>query len=389
MTNMQKTILLLCFFISIIAKSQTTSILIPRATVLPVDSIIKTRLIAAINGFLSLKDGPNSLNTFIDKKYFKETSALVDEIKGIDKSARMKDDYFYKPYLLNLTLIDSAKYLMQMAYIGVDGNAPLTRAVIRLNITKKDGNFHFSSPLQDNTSSWKTATESRHQIHYKSTYSKKNVIQYLKKSDQYDKLIGQKAVTDYYCCDNLQEALQIVGVEFKSDYNSRKTGSLTATEPGASLNVNGITTTSFLGFDPHDLWHERLRIFLPTDSTYKPVDEGCAYLFGGSWGITWEDIYTRFQTFANKKETDWLAIYEKNGNFNTPGELPLNAGYVINALIIKEILSKHDFSKVLILLRSSNKSGDNSVFFANLELIIGINKINFNEKIKELLNKSS
>jgi hypothetical protein len=384
---MQRTILLLCFFISLIAKSQTTSILIPRATVLPIDSVIKTSLIAAINGFLSLKEGPNSLNTFIDKKYFKETSALVDEIKGIDKSARMKDDHFYKPYLLNLTLVDSTKYLMQLAYIGVDGNTPLTRVVIRINITRKDGNFYFSSPLQDNTSTWKTATESRHQIHYKSLYSKKNAALYLKKSDQYDKLIGQKPVTDYYCCDNLQEALQILGVEFKSDYNGRKTGSLTATAPGASLNINGTTTSSFLDFDPHDLWHERLRIFMPADSTYKPVDEGCAYLFGGSWGITWEDIYTRFKTFANEKGIDLLTIYEKNENFNTPGGLPLNTGYVINAVIIKEILSTHDFSKVLILLRSSNKGGDNATFFANLELITGINKTNFNEKIKELLNK--
>lgn len=385
MTN--RTILILFLFIASTVRSQINTVLIPGTTTLPADSVTRTMLISAINGFLSLKDGPNSLNTFIDKKYFKETSALVDEIKGIEKSARLKNDHFYTPYLLNLTPLDSIKYLMQLAYIGVDENAPLVRVTIRLNVIKRDGHFFFSSPLQDNTNSWKVANESRHRIHYKSAYAKNNAVAYVKKSDEYDKLIGQQAVTDYYCCDNLQEALQVLGVEFKSDYNGRKRGSITAVESGTSLNVNGITTGSFLGFDPHDLWHERLQVFLRADSTYKPIDEGCAYLFGGSWGITWKDIYTKFKSFANEKERDWITVYEKNENFNAPGEPPLNAGYVINALLIKEILSKHDFSKVLILLRSMNKNGDNGTFFTNLESITGINKANFNEKIRTLLNK--
>ena len=53
-------------------------------------------------------------------------------------------------------------------------------------------------------------------------------------------------------------------------------------------------------FDPHDLWHERLRLVMKSEVINRPVDEGCAYLYGGSWGYTWQEIITKFKKYAAK-----------------------------------------------------------------------------------------
>ena len=45
----------------------------------------------------------------------------------------------------------------------------------------------------------------------------------------------------------------------------------------------------------------------------RPVDEGCAYLYGGSWGYTWEEVLTRFKNYlAANPNADWLTLYTES-----------------------------------------------------------------------------
>jgi len=118
----------------------------------------------------------------------------------------------------------------------------------------------------------------------------------------------------FYLCGNLPEVLQIIGVEYKEPYNSMKNETLSAHENNALLVVNG---GSYYGsfFDPHDLWHERLRLVMSSDIINRPVDEGCAYLYGGSWGFTWPEIITKFKKICERKPQCRLvcSLYREQG----------------------------------------------------------------------------
>lgn len=72
--------------------TQKSSVLVQPNIVLPKDTIISNKLIKSLNGFLSLKDKANNENSFVLKEDLLETSVLLDEMKGIEKSGKFKDD---------------------------------------------------------------------------------------------------------------------------------------------------------------------------------------------------------------------------------------------------------------------------------------------------------
>jgi hypothetical protein len=297
--------------------AQKNKLIIQQNIVLPKDTIISNRLIKSLNGFLNLKESQNKENSFILKEDLLETSILLDEIKGIEKSNKFKDDNFYKGYLTNVAQIDDTNYLIQLSYIGVNENSPIIMASFKLIGKRKENQFYFSSPLKYNTSSWKIKKIDNITFHYKNILDTKNAKKYAEGVSFFDKKLNSiNQNLEWYGCDNMPELLQTIGVEYKMVYNGRTSSTFTSKEGNTLLIVSGSNDTTFKNYDPHDLWHERLRNLITSSIINKPVDEGCAYLYGGSWGISWEQI---LKSFKNKvsidKNIDWLATYDDFNNF--------------------------------------------------------------------------
>ena len=83
---------LLLSFSTIFSSAQ--SVIIPNGTRLPQDSIVKNQLINSLNEFLAQKEQPAKENPFVLKERLPETSALLDEMKGIERSPKTND--FFK-----------------------------------------------------------------------------------------------------------------------------------------------------------------------------------------------------------------------------------------------------------------------------------------------------
>jgi hypothetical protein len=182
-------------------------------------------------------------------------------------------------------------------------------------------------------------------------------------------------------------------VSYKLDYNGRSSSTFNTYENNTLLLMSGTDNASFNSFDPHDLWHERLRNVYSRDIINRPVDEGCAYLYAGSWGISWEQILKTFQEkVASNLKTDWLALasYEANQlNFGENQEKHLMADYVVNALLVQKIEKEKGFNAVVeFICCGKNKKGGNENYFVVLEKLTGINKSNFNESVWALIKKS-
>ena len=116
---MKRTIYTILFLVAFFANSQTNYVQINPNIVLPKDSITSKSLTASLNEFLLAAQKSNEKNKFVFEKEKIETFLLLDELLGIEKSGKYKDDYFYKPYLTNVVLLNDNTYLIQVSYIGI------------------------------------------------------------------------------------------------------------------------------------------------------------------------------------------------------------------------------------------------------------------------------
>ncbi|HEU4791529.1 MAG TPA: hypothetical protein VFS71_17710 [Flavobacterium sp.] len=384
--------LLLSF--TVFSFGQTKLLIVPVNINLPKDTIISNNLIKSLNGFLSLKDNPNKENSFVLKEDLPETSLLLDEIKGIEKSEKFKDNNFYKGYLTNIVELDKNNFLIQFSYIGLNENIPVLVASFEILAKQKNNEFYFLSPLKRNTISWKSKKIANCTFYFKSTLNSKVASEYVKAVDFFDKkLNAPQGQIEWYGCNDFPDVLKTIGVSYKLDYNGRSSTTFNANENSTLLLVSGADNTNFNSFDPHDLWHERLRNVYSRDIINKPVDEGCAYLYGGSWGISWEQILKSFkEKVASNPKTDWLALasYEGNQlNFGESQQKHLMADYVVNALLVEKIEKEKGFPAVVeFLCCGKNKKGGNENYFVVLEKLTGINKSNFNESVWALIKES-
>lgn len=372
---------------TLFVNAQSGSLRLNSNIVLPKDSIVSKNLTNSLNDFLVSAQKPNEENKFVFESEKIETFILLDEINGIEKSGKYKDDFFYKPYLNNVMPLKDTSYLIQVSYIGTYENIAYLRASFELIAHKTNNSFVFSSPLLRNTKNWKVEKVGSNVFHYENTINKAKVKEFNKLATKFDlKLKSTNKMTNFYCTNTMIELQKLIGVEYKSDYNGRTQGVWSSSFGDRKLIVFGNKNSSFNYFDPHDLWHDRLSLVIPRSKVNKPVDEGCAYLYGGSWGLTWEEIFKEFkEQVANNKNTNWVEIKENPINFKTKG-IENSADYIVNALLVKMIEKEKGFAGVWELLNVGPFEKGNEKYYQTLEKLTGITKANFNDKIWELIN---
>ncbi len=381
-------ILLVLLITTLFSNAQTSLLRLNTNINLPKDSIESKILTTSLNNFLTSLQKPNEENKFIFESEKLESFILLDEIKGIEKSEKYKDDAFYKPYLTNILSLSENGYLIQVSYIGMNENIAYLRASFTFIAHRLNNAFVFSSPLVKNTKKWKIKKAGSNTFHYQHTINKNKVKEYNKLVSNFDlKLKSKNKTTDIYCTDNIIELGRLIGVEYKADYNGRTESVWSSYQGDRKLIVYGDSNASFNEFDPHDLWHDRMFRVVSRAKYNKVFDEGCAHLFGGSWGLTWKEIWKMFtERVSSDRKKNWLEEFGKFENFGDSPQKHLRPEYVISALIIKKVEKEQGFDKVLQLITSGPYEKNNENYFKTLEKVTGITKSNFNGEIWKLID---
>jgi len=288
-------VILIC--ITIPGFCQVNNVIVAPYINLPKDSVVASQFISSLNKFLQLKEGADTGNNFVWRDERVETFLLLDEMKGIEKNAKLKNNSFYKPYLTNVVKLNGGTYAVAVAYMGVDENTPLLKAGFNLMAHYANNQFYFSSPLKQNTITWRVEKKGDYTFYFKNKLNEEKASSYMQTVAFYDKKLrarGQQ--THIYCCDDFPEVLKVAGVDYNATYNGFNSNTnLGVQTADKKIIVNASDGGGFNDFDPHDLWHDRLHRVVSTDSINKPVDEGCAFLYGGSWGMSWADILKKFK----------------------------------------------------------------------------------------------
>lgn len=354
---------------------------------LPADSAASRQLLASLSGLLRLANKPELPNAYLAPTGLPAEAALLDELRDLDQSRRAPDHTPYSYQLLNAVALDSARYLLQVASMGLHEGTPVLRATVNLLACRAKTGFAFASPLRLNAAAWRSTTIGNCRFRYQTALHRPAAKAYARQVAFFDKKLQAAAwQTELFCCDNLPQALQLLGVAYKADYAGYAHNSLSA-RAGQQLLVL-YAEGPLAKFDPHDLWHQRLRNVLPASRINKPVDEGCAYLYGGSWGIGWPLILRQFQAYAAARPgRDWLGAYDSFASFGADARRPLLEAYVLNALLIQDIERTQGFAGVRQLLGCGKYAKDNENYFRVLEQVAGITKANFNARVTALIQR--
>lgn len=378
--------LITLLLVSFLTRAQS-SLIINTNINLPKDSTVRKTLISSLNNFLVSAQKPNEENKLILTSEKVETFILLDEMKGIEKSAKFNSDWFFKPYLTNIAPLKDGKYLVQLSYLGVNENTPILRASFTFIAHKAAGSYLFSSPLLRNTTNWKIEKMGNNIFHYQSILNKSRVREFGKLTSLFDKkLKAENKSVEFYCTNSMADVQKLIGIEYKADFNGRGEGTLSSAFANKNVIVLGDNNAAFDNFDPHDLWHDRLSLVVARSLVNKPVDEGCAYLYGGSWGLDWKEIFKQFkEKVANNKDANWTEyketpFYFKTNNFNN------SADYVVNALIVQKIEREKGFTGVWEFLNCGKFEKGNDNYYRALEKLTGIKKPDYNQKVWELIN---
>lgn len=363
--------------LSVTALCQRPSLIMAPNLRLPADTVESRLLIQSLEGFLAGSSKPNQENGYVWHDHLLATAALLNELKGLDTT---------RAYLENVFPLDSGRLAVQLSYMDVKSGIPSLQGDFKLLARKTGDHYSFYSPLEESTGTWKTKQMGRFIFYYRYTLDKELSKNYARKAAEFDrKLKAPDYLTRVYFCDNANEAMELLGITYKAAYNGRPHLNFFAFENNESLMIFGTASSDPEALDIHDCWHSRL-FYTPKQGTVNRfIDEGCAYLYGGSWGMSWPHILSRFKTaIAGKK--DWLAVYTENRQFGDSAEKHLYADYVINALLVQKIEKEKGFPAVMQFLCSGKKQKDDASYFEALDKIDGINRSNFNAVVEELLN---
>ena len=364
---------------------QATVELAPAAVFPKLNTESTARLTASLTDLLRHAENPTLGSNRVAASNQPTTAPLLKELKGL--CARGDNTTFFVPYLSSV-VANEPELRLQLTYAGVLDGKPLVRAIVELIARDGEHGYTFAAPLARNTSTWSRTQHGRHTLLFATPPDAERVTAYFAKLDEYDTRLGNTACPgSFYCTASFAEAQRLIGLSYRSDYAARTTGALSGRTPEHYVFVDAcyLSPAAEL-FDPHDLWHDRLRLNVPAEDIHRPVDEGAAYLYGGSWGLTWPAILADFQDYAAKHPAaDWLALYEANFNFTPRSRFPLHVDYAINALLIEQLEAKHGFAAVRKLLTCGPKVAGNGNYFERLEQVTGITRETFAEHVRQLL----
>lgn len=375
------------------AYGQASSLAAPALVVapglhLPADTAVAQQLPAALAGLLVARSQSPNVGAYLPTPAQPEDFMLLDELYGLEQPRPALPATSYRPHLLGITDLDSGRYLVQLGSLGLapDG-LPVLRATCELLARRTTpGRFTFASPLRARTQAWHSTRFGACTFRYATTLDRKAAATYARYMADFDRRLHSRDwPTEVFCCADLPEVLCLAGITYKADYSGYAHSSLSARANHRLLLLDATANR----FDPHDLWHQRLRNVVPAASINKAVDEGCAFRYAGSWGLTWPQILTQFKAWAaTQPQADWLHLYQEAVNYAPPSQKPLLVSYTLNALIIEQLERDKGFGAVQQLLTCGKMEKGNDNYFRVLTQVAGITQDNFNARVGALVQAS-
>ena len=331
-----------------------------------------------LNGWLAAVAGPDSLNRYVAEGDRPATAVLMGQLRAL------KGDC----WLGGVTALDSGHWQIRLNYMSVAKDTPSLLACCTVLARREGDRIFMSSPLAENTVGWKRKTIGSCTFHYPEAINLHRAAEFERLVASYDRRLKiEKPVIDFYCGANLMEVAKLVGLDYMASFGGFAYSDLSESYGRKMVIVCGNEwKDGFSTISMHDMWHGELHRAVSRTLINRPVDEGTAYLYGGSWIVySWKDILGMMKEYqASHPGADWLALYKEGSNLIPPPKI-IKISYVINALIVQRLEKERGFAASLPLICCGPKVEGDANYFAALRDVAGVDEKGFNIYIEGLL----
>lgn len=366
--------LLFVFGLFIAAQINAQSVTVGKSIHTDIPDATKQQIINALDS-LVYKTGAGrlSINDVDQDKGELTLSILKDQQADINDTTSQKQ-------LINMYPVAPGQYFISVAIISSSGPAPLLKKIINLIASDRGGKISFALPLNYLTRSWKTRKVGNITYHYPDEIN----IDRAKKFDKKNTLISAKLGLqpegmDFYLCNNYQEILPLLGLEYSAEANGN-------TRNGYGVDAKCIFSVMHNEDFSHDLFHyyaAKVRK-VPRNSA---AEEGIAYSWGNAYYtdekgemILQQDLVIQLRLYLQQHPNASLYdLFSKNpAVFNSMAKVRS----VISGVICDEVERQKGTSGIIALI-NCGKGDDN--YMAAVNSLININKTNFDTAVKALL----
>lgn len=366
-------------------KAQNYQVYIPDYLNFKVDSVLKERIYSNLNALFGSINEDIKNCKLVKNEDYSQNIEFFECLKGLEASKKYNVTDFYKKQLINAYEILPQQYLLNIAYVGYADGCPIINNICTIIASDENDTIKFSSPLEYRTKDWKSKQVGNILYRYKNEFNIEAAEKFEATSGTIAGNLGLKPLDlIFYKCDNFQEAFRIIGFEYDLSYNGKNKESWI------------LGNTIFQGFNneqfSHDIFHVYTSKMIDTKNRNWTAEEGIAYSWGDAYYpkkngeiITRNELAQILKDTVNKNpDIDLLKLFETRSNIYYRLSQNVKVKSVMSSLICDEVQKQKGNNGVIELIKCGK--GDANFFIA-IDELIGINRENFNKKVKELIDR--
>ncbi len=353
------------------------------------DEGAKELILTSLNSlFIQLRQGK------IDKELLSPDKAdLTSSILQLFKSKKTKkgdvESETQNIQLINFYPVSTNSFLLTIAFTEVSKEkalSPHILNILRLIATTNKEEVTFSIPLVYKTRHWKTFNIGNVTYHSRDNIVAERARQFNKKNKEIASKLGVEAeILDFFICDNYQEILELLGLEYSSKYNGNYRN---------GYGVDSNTIFSVMGNEDfsHDIFHYYSGKIHKRKNRNWIAEEGIAYLWGNAYYtdkngemITLQKLVQSLKEYLNNNpDVSLFDLFENNPKLFNDIAPEVSVRSTIAGVIAHEIENKKGMQGVIKLINAGNSDLIPN-FLSVTDKEIGINKENFNRNVKKLV----
>lgn len=343
------------------------------------DSVQNDRLEKSLNQFLNFVNQGNFKHQYLDIEHFTQNEDFFKEFKEISKSNYYKDSLFYKPVLKKSYTFNKKDYFITLSFVGIDSvsKKSITNKTLNLKANVKEDYYQFFSVFKDHLKLYQSKNIDGIQFYYQGKFDTNEAKRMVRFTKKLEKLTGKKSfLKNYYKCENVQDAIKLLGIEYDMSYSRSATGFGWSDDFGNF--ITGVNSEAYI----HDYIHSFFSKNYDRKKIWREFEEGIAIYYGGNWEVSFQEIRTVLQNIVKENSKfDFLSELKKGRKSKRYDAIHLY-DRLISAVLVEYIIKTKDFKTVLNILHCGAKGEQ---FFEKLNQHLGISEDNFNEKFIQML----
>lgn len=326
-------------------------------------------------------------DTYLSKELKDLTRVTLLKVKDYETSKDSIQKNQIDKHLIRGYPLNQEEYFLSLAFIQKNkADNPILYYVINLIATKKGEEILFSIPLNYFTKDWKQTTIGSTIYHHNKELQQKRAAVFDKKNTAIAQKLGvTKEAFDFYICENYQEILRLLGIEFSVYENSKY-------RTGYGVVANTIFSVMNNEDFSHDVFHYYSGKINERVNRNWITEEGIAYWWGNAYYtdskgemISHQQLVEALKNHLIKHpETSLFDLFENNPKIFNQLAPEVSVRSTIAGIIAQQVEKEKGAKGIAQLINAGSQDRLQSFLKATDELI-GLNQNNFNQKVKKLI----